>query len=131
LALALLSAGRFAQRHPHLGTKVGWKTMKDLELSRAHLIAVGREAMGANKHGRRLPDEKQETRQAAAVYAAYAARQEYFASCADSQKDKATWVVQGRRLDPVSEQKLRKSEEANLEKLERELSLTTRLREGK
>lgn len=96
-----------------------------------HLIAVGREAIGSNKHGRRLPDEKPETRQAAAVYAAYAARQEYFASCADSRKEKATWIVEGRRLDPVSEQKLRRREDEALGKLERELSLTTRLREGK
>lgn len=96
-----------------------------------HLIAIGREALGSNKHGRRLPDEKPATRETAAVYAAYAARQEYFASCAGSRKDKATWVVQGRRLDPVSEQKLRKSEDANLKKLEQELSLTTRLREGR
>ena len=96
-----------------------------------HLIAIGREALGSNKHGRRLPDEKPATRETAAVYAAYAARQEYFASYAGSRKDKATWVVQGRRLDPVSEQKLRKSEDANLKKLEQELSLTTRLREGR
>lgn len=96
-----------------------------------HQIAVGRESMGSHRHGRRLPDEKPETRQAAAVYAAYAARQEYFASCADSRKGKATWIVEGRRLDPISEQKLRKQEDEMLGKLERELSLTTRLREGR
>ncbi len=95
-----------------------------------HLIALGRETMGSSNNGRRLPDEKPATRQAAAVYAAQAALREFFALHARSRQDKATWVVEGRRLDPISEQKLRRQEEGTLGKLERELSLTTRLRAG-
>jgi len=95
-----------------------------------HLIAVGREAMGSNKHGRRLPDEKPETRQAAAVYAAQAARQAYFALRDSKRPGRTTWVVEGRRLDPVSEQKLRSLEEQKLKKLEQELSLVKRLQAG-
>lgn len=95
-----------------------------------HLIAVGRESIGSNAHGRRLPDEKPETRQAAAVYAAHAARQEFFALRGRAKQGNPTWVVEGRRLDPISEQKLRRQEEETLGKLEQELSLVTRLRAG-
>lgn len=101
------------------------------QVSLMHRIAVRRESIGSNRLGRRLPDEKPETRQSAAVYAAYAARQQYFAKHANKQKDTATWVVEGRRLDSVSEQSLRRQEEQTLEELEHELSHTTRLREGR
>lgn len=96
-----------------------------------HRIAVGRESINPSAHGRRLPDEKPETQQSAAVYAAQAARQEFFDLHSKSRQDKATWLVEGRRLDSVSEHRLRKQEEKQLGVLERELSLTIRLREGR
>lgn len=95
-----------------------------------HLIAVGRESLGSSAHGRRLPDDKPETRQAAAVYTAHAARQKFFAVRARLRPGKTTWLIEGRRLDPASEQKLRRREEGIVGELERELSLVTRLRAG-
>lgn len=94
-----------------------------------HRIAVGRLAIGGTTSGRHLPDDKPETRQAAAAYAAHAARQAYFTHRAEVRPGKTTWVVEGRRLDPISEEKLRKREEEAIEKLEHELSLVTRIRE--
>ena len=94
-----------------------------------HRIAVGRLSIGGTNSGRHLPDDKPETRQAAAAYAAHAARQAFFTHRAEVRPGKTTWVLEGRRLDPISEEKLRKREEEAIEKLERELSLVTRIRE--
>lgn len=88
-----------------------------------HRIAIQSAERGhPSDSGRRLPDDTPETWDAAARHAAHSARQRYFTLCQRKWPDKTKWRVEGKRLDPASEEKLLRRERKKIYELEMELN---------
>lgn len=89
-----------------------------------HSIAVqSAERRNPSENGRLLPDDKPETRDAAARQAAYVERLRYFAIWERKKPGRTKWRAEGKRLDQRSEERLLRREQEKIHELETELSL--------
>lgn len=89
-----------------------------------HRLAVqSAEKRDPSENGCRPPDDKPETRDAAARQAAYAARSRYFALWERKKPGRTKWRVEGKRLDQRSEERLLRRAQEQIHELETDLSL--------